>query len=131
MKTSIKSLAFALSFAAVTATSAFSMAEPINKTTAVSYQESVYKTKDGKLAIALNKEVGGAVEIRLKNTAGEVLYTHRVTKSESQSRMRLDVSELPDGNYQVEITNGVDTKTHTVTLATQQPETPSRVITMR
>ena len=131
MKTSIKSLAIALTFAVVATTSSFSLAEPINKAAAVSYQESIYTTKDGKLAIALNKEVGGAVEIRLKSVSGEILYTRHIAKNESQSRMRLDVSELPDGNYQIEITNGVSTKTHAVTIATQHPETPGRVVTMK
>lgn len=131
MKTSIKSFAFALSLSVVAATTSFAEAKPVTKPSAVSYQESVYKTKDGKLAIALNKEIGGAVEIRLKNANGEVLYGRHVAKSESQSRLRLDVSELPDGNYQIEITNGVDTKTHTVTLTTQRPETPSRLVTMQ
>lgn len=131
MKTSIKSLVLALTFSAVAATTSFGETKPVNHPTAVSYQESVYKTREGKLAIALNKEIGGTVKIQLKNTDGCVLYSYQVAKNESQSRMRLDLSELPDGVYQVEITNGTDAKTHTVAISTPQPQTPGRVISMK
>lgn len=131
MKTSIKSLALALSFSIVAASTSFGEIKPGNHPTTVSYQESIYTTKDGKLAIALNKEVGGKVNIQLKNKDGFVLYSHQVSKNESQSRLRLDLSELPDGVYQVEITNGTEAKTHTVTISTPQPQVTSRVVSMK
>lgn len=131
MKNSIKSLALALTFSVAAAATSFAETTPSNRATTVSYEESVYSTRDGKLAIALNKEVGGTVKIQLKNTEGYVLYSHQVAKNESQSRLRLDLSELPDGVYQVEITNGSDAKTHTVTLTTPQPQLSSRVVSMK
>ena len=132
MKTLIKSLALALSLGIVTSATSFAEANPGGRpATAVSYQSSVYTTVAGKLTIALDKQTGGAVDVRLKNAGGEVVYSQHIGKNESKYRSRLDLSELPDGVYQVEITNGVETTTHNITLSTQQPEAPARVIALK
>ncbi|GAB4027530.1 hypothetical protein [Spirosoma koreense] len=129
MKTLIKSLAFALSLAVVTSAATFAETNPGGRTTtATAYKTGIYTSIDGKLHIALDKEVGGSVDIRLKSATGEVVYNQHVGKNDSKFRTRLNMNELPDGVYQVEITNGVDTTTHAVTLSTQQPTTPSRLV---
>ncbi|ADB40753.1 hypothetical protein [Spirosoma linguale] len=132
MKTLIKSFALALSFAVVTSAATFSEAKPIGRPTHVaSYQSAMYTSVDGKLNIALDKQTGGAVDILMKGADGKVLFTQRVGKNESKFRTRLNLSELPDGVYQVEITNGVETKSQSITISTQQPEAPSRQIAVK
>ena len=132
MKTLIKSLALALSLGIITSAASFAEANPGGRpTAAVAYQSGVYTTVNGKLNIALDKQTGGVVDIKLKNAIGEVVYSQHVGKNESKYRTRLNLSELPDGVYQVEITNGVETTTHTITLSTQQPESPARVIALK
>ena len=134
MKTLIKSLALAFSLAVVTSAASFANtteANPIGRpSSAASYKSAIYTTVSGKLNIALDKETGGAVDIKLKNVEGAVVYTQHIGKNESKYRTRLNLSELPDGVYQVEITNGVDVTTHSVTLSTQQPNTPARVVAL-
>jgi hypothetical protein len=132
MKTLIKSFALALSLGIVTSAASFAEANPGGRPAmAAAYKSGVYTTINGKLNIALDKQTGGAIDVTLKNAGGEVVYSQHVGKNESKYRTRLNLSELPDGVYQVEITNGVETTTHTVTLSTQQPETPSRVIALK
>ena len=132
MKTFIKSLAFALSLGIVTSTVSVSEAKPIGRPTAVAtYKTGIYTSVDGKLNIALDKQTGGAVDIRLKNTAGTIMYSEHLSKNESKFRAKLDMSALPDGVYQMEITNGVETTTHTVTLSTNQPATPGRLVAIK
>lgn len=132
MKTLIKSLAFALSLGLLTSVASFSEAKPIGRpTAAAAYKSSIYTTQGDKLTIALDKQTGGAVDIRLKNTDGTLLYSQHVGKNESQYRTRWNLSELPDGVYQVEITNGVETTTHQITISTQQPTTPNRLVALQ
>ncbi|MBD2757003.1 T9SS type A sorting domain-containing protein [Spirosoma validum] len=131
MKTLIKSLALALTVSFATSAATFANPNPGGRTAAVaSYQSSVYTTINGKLSIALDKQTVGAVDVRLKNDKGDVLYSQHLGKKESQYRTRLNLSELPDGAYEVEITNGVDKTTHKLTLSTKTPTTPSRLVAM-
>ncbi len=131
MKTILKSLLFSLSLGVFTSMVSFAEAKPVGRPANIAaYKAGVYTTVSGQLSIALNKEIGGAVDIRLKNAGGTVLYSQHLGKNESQYRTRLNMNELPDGTYQVEISNGVETTTHTITIATQQPSTPSRVIAL-
>ena len=132
MKTLIKSLALAFSLAVVTSAASFANtteANPIGrKSTVASYKTGIYTTAAGKLTIGLDKETGGSVDIRLKGIDGNVLYTKHLRKNEKTCRVRLNLSELEDGIYQLEITNGVETTTQNVTISTNQPSTPSRLI---
>ncbi|MBD2699875.1 hypothetical protein IC229_04460 [Spirosoma sp. BT702] len=133
MKTLIKSFALALSLGIVTASATLTEAKPIgikDPSSAVSYQTGIYTSKDNKLNIALNKELGGTVDVKFKNNEGTVLFSERLGKNETAYRTRLNLGELPDGVYQVEITNGVETQKHVVTIKTEQPATSGRVVAM-
>lgn len=132
MKTLIKSLAFALTLGFATSAASFAETNPGGRPSSEgSYQSAIYTTNSGKLSIALDKQAGSAVDIRFKNTDGEVLYSKHLGKNESKYRTRLNLSDLPDGVYQVEITSGIEKTMHSVTISTQQPQTPSRVIAMK
>ena len=129
MKTHIKSLALALSLAVVTAATTVAQANPGDShKAAVTYKTGIYTTATGKLQIALDKATGGPVDIRLVNADGSVLYNQHLGKKDHTFRARLNLNELPDGSYKLEITNGVDKTEHTVTVATKLPATPERVI---
>ncbi|GAB3315756.1 hypothetical protein GCM10027299_05130 [Larkinella ripae] len=130
MKTAIKSLLVAFAF---TMTS-FSVAQadvykPLSRTKkAAAFQSSLYTTQEGKLQIAVNKEMGNTVQIRLVNAAGKEFFVQQIGKHQQAARLRLDVSNLPDGNYQVVISNGVETTTQQLTLATQPPVAAPRFV---
>ncbi|MVM32988.1 T9SS type A sorting domain-containing protein [Spirosoma sp. HMF4905] len=131
MKTLIKSLAVALTLGIVTSAASFAHTNPGTRpTTAAAYKTGIYSTPNGQLNIALDKEKGGAVDVRLKGADGKVLYTQHVGKNERNYRVRLNLSELADGVYQVEVSNGVETTTQTVTISTNQPSAPSRLISI-
>ncbi len=128
MKTIIKSLFFALSVSVLTSFAALGEGNPERPATAASFKSGVYTTTQGKLSIALDKQTGGTVDVRLKNSEGAIVYSKRLSKNESTCRMRLDMSELPDGAYQLEITNGVEMTKQNVTLSTKKPTMPSRLV---
>ena len=132
MKTLIKSLALALSLAAVTASATFAETNPGGKIKEVAtYKTGIYMTQSGKLAIALDKEKGGTVSISLKSTDGRILYSQHLGKNDQTYRSRLNLNQLEDGVYQVEITNGIETTTQNVTISTQKPATPDRLISVK
>ena len=113
-------VAFALTVAMFSAS--FANANPgKNPVTVAKFQTSMYTTTEGKLQISVEKEATGAVDIQFVNAQGKVLFTQRMTKREKMARLRLTVSDLPDGAYQVRITNNIEVTTHSVTLSTQQP----------
>ncbi|GAB3694416.1 hypothetical protein GCM10027592_15300 [Spirosoma flavus] len=123
MKTLVKSLALALTLGFVTVANTFADTNPGRRAEkAATFKTGIYMTTNGKLAIALDKEKGGYVDIVLKNADGKELYSQRLNRNESMYRSRLNLSELPNGTYQLEITNGVDTTRQTITIATQTPQ---------
>ncbi|UFH52624.1 hypothetical protein [Spirosoma sp. KNUC1025] len=129
MKTLIKSLLLVFSISLIPVSASLAESNPIGRpAAAASYKTGIYTTSEGKLNIALDKEATGIVDVRFKHTSGKVLFSQRLCKKEKTSRIRLDMNELPDGDYQVEITNGVETTVHAVTISTKQPSTPSRLV---
>lgn len=128
MKTLVKPLlvAFLLTFVAFAPSFAVNRPTPVAKT--VAYQTSLYTDAQGKLRVAIDKETGGAIEVRLVNTAGKEYFVQEIGKRQKTARLALDISELPDGAYQVVITNGVDAKVNHLTLATHQPKFSTRLI---
>jgi hypothetical protein len=120
MKTLIKSLLVAFTLTAVTFTASLADTnKPAGKPkTAAAFKSSMYKTIEGKIQIAVQKETGGTVLVRLTNSAGKEFFVKQFGKRQEAARVRLDVSALPDGVYQVAITNGVETTTQELTLAT-------------
>ena len=129
MKTLIKPLLIALSFSVIAATVSPANANPIGRPTGVAtYKSSVYASVSGKLNIALDKQMGGSVIIRLKGADGSVLFNQYVGKNEQKYRSRLDMNELPDGQYELEITNGLETTRQTVTMSTPKTAAPERIV---
>ena len=129
MKTLIKSLLVALSLGVAASATTTLDAKPIGRPTGVAtYKTGIYTSANGKLNIALDKQVGGSVNVQLKTVSGEVLYNQYIGKNERTFRRRLDLNELTDGTYVVEITNGVETTRQTISISTKNPATPGRTI---
>jgi hypothetical protein len=68
------------------------------------------------------------VVVRLTNSAGTEVFAQQIGKRQQAARLRLDVSALTDGIYNVVITNGVDTTTQEVKLSTQHSVAVPRVV---
>ncbi|MBC3787914.1 T9SS type A sorting domain-containing protein [Spirosoma utsteinense] len=129
MKTLLTSLLIAASLTSFSATHAEN--GPARKPAQVaSYQSGMYTTADGKLNIALDKQAGGTVDVRLINQEGKVLYDQQVGKHQTTARLRLDLSELPDGAYKVVISNGKDVTTKAVTILTKPVATLARLVAL-
>lgn len=130
MKTLIKSLLVAVTLTLVSfSASNADINKPIGRPkNAATFQRGIYTTSEGKLQIALNKQTGGTVEVRLVDQAGNEVFFQKIGKRQQAARLRLDVSALADGNYQVLITNGFDTTVNDLTIATQPSQVANRLI---
>jgi len=127
MKTLITTLALALSLATVTiAADADTTKRPakIDRPTKVArYETGIYTTVTGKLHVSVDKQTGGTVAVLLKNANGTVLFSRQIAKKDTQFRTRFDLSQLTDGTYELELTNGVDVTRQTVVIATKLERT--------
>ncbi|WP_080058037.1 T9SS type A sorting domain-containing protein [Spirosoma aerolatum] len=132
MKTLVKTFALALSLGLVSTIATFAETNPGTKAAhAATFKTGIYTTVSGKLNIALDKEKGGPVDIRLKSSDGRVLYNYRLGKKEEIYRTQLNLNDLEDGIYQLEVTNGVETTTQTVKLSTHKPSIVNRVVAIQ
>ncbi|WP_420149686.1 T9SS type A sorting domain-containing protein [Spirosoma sp.] len=129
MKTLIQSLLIASSIGLISVTASMAAINPIGRPAHVaSFKTGIYTTAEGKLHIALDKEKTGVVRLCLKSNAGETIFSQRIARKQTTTRIRLDMSDLKDGVYLVEVTNGVETTTQQITISTQQPSAPSRLV---
>jgi hypothetical protein len=126
MKTIANTLLIA--FTLFTSLATVSQANPIDRPgkPAATYATSFYTAIDGRLVLSLTKAVGQPVSIRLSQAGGVTLFTQQVTKRQTKAQVRFDVSELPDGAYTVEVSNGTQVTTHQVQL--DSPQFTSRQI---
>lgn len=134
MKTFIKSLALALTLGVVSfsgSVAASDIATPKTRPVVHSaYQSVVYPSQFAPVIhVVVDKEEGSTVQIRFKTNQGETLAERFVGRGKEKVAMKFRLSELPDGFYRVEITNGRDVTTKTIKLSTQ-PEAP-RTIAMQ
>ncbi|MFD1139895.1 T9SS type A sorting domain-containing protein [Larkinella insperata] len=98
---------------------------------AAAFQSGMHTTAEGKVQIAVQKETTGAVTVRLINAEGREVFVQPIGKRQQAVRLRLDVSSLPDGIYQIAISNGLTTTTQELTLATKRPTAAPRLIAVR
>ncbi len=121
MKTLITTLALALSLATVTI--AADTNAIVRPTKVARYASGIYTTVTGKLHVSVDKQTGGTVAVSLKDANGTVLFTRRIARKDTQFRTRFDLSQLTDGTYELELTNGVDVTRQTVVIATKLERT--------
>ena len=121
MKTLISTIALALSLATITLAADTS---GIDRPTKVArYETGIYTTVNGKLQVSVDKQAGGTVAISLKDANGSVLFSRQIAKNDTQYRSRFDLSQLTDGTYELELTNGVNVTRQTVVIATKLERT--------
>ena len=106
--------------------------KPIGKPRKVAaFQTGIYTTAEGKLQIAVNKETGSPVMVRLCTRDGKEVFVQSLGKRQQAVRLRLDVKGLADGVYEVSVSNGMETITEELTLATEQSLTTTRLVAVQ
>lgn len=134
MKTFIKSLVIAVLFGAVSSTTLSAQTldrAPKESASAATYEVGTYSSNDGtKLNVAVDKQAGSRVDIRLKDATGKVLFMELLGKKEEKYRAVLNISDLENGSYQLVISNGVSTVVRTVTVLTKNATESVRTVAL-
>ncbi len=127
MKTFIKSIACAL---ALTTTVAF--AHPTEDKTSnnraeATFESSTFVSADANLRVAIKKNAPQTVYLTLKNNEGQVLFTETIGKKEMTYAAKINVSDLTDGNYQLEIVSGKNRVVKQLNLSSKKVEVQRQV----
>lgn len=106
---------------------------PTNPTTpkALSFDASAYVTINHQIRVAVQKSTNKPVVVLLRNKDNQILFRQQVGKKEARYAVRLDVNELADGQYELEVSSSEGSIQKQVTLSTQPAERINRMIAMQ
>ena len=122
MKTTIKTLVCAL---ALSSTVAF--ANPTEEKTAAKFEASAFTTKDASIRVAIKKNVHERVYLTLSDAKGEVLFAETIPKNDMNYAAKLNLSELADGVYKIEIVAGKDRIVKQLNVSTKTTDVERKV----
>ncbi|MFN4146677.1 MAG: DUF3244 domain-containing protein [Runella sp.] len=123
MKTIITSLVCALAFSTAT------LANPTTEEKkATRFESSAFVTNDASVRVAVKKNAPERVYVTLKNNRGEVLFTETISKKSMSYAAKINVQNLTDGVYQLEIVSGSDRVVKTLNLTSKTVEVERKVV---
>lgn len=102
--------------------------------TTESFAVGVYpKAHSSKLNVMVDNTRNKRLNLRLINPQNEIVYQEIVGKKRTKYRRYLDLGTLPDGVYQLQISDGQDTVVREISLNTHTPEPilPEKQISIR
>lgn len=113
MKTFVKTAVGILTLASTVVFGASTKSEksnnrPIENRTAVTFETSAYVTKDASIKLAIKKNAPERVYITLRGVNKAILYRETINKNEMSYAAKINVNDLSDGNYQLEISTNND-----------------------
>jgi ribosomal protein L31E len=98
---------------------------------ALSFDASAYVTVNNQIRIAVQKTSDVAVVLLLRNKNNEVLYQKSIKKDEAKYAVKLDVTELTDGQYELEVKSSEGSIRKQLNLSTAPAQRMTRVIAMK
>lgn len=110
--------------------SASTLINPTNPK-ALSFDASAYVTLNNQIRLAVQKNAEVPVVVLLRNKNNEVLYRQNISKKEAKYAVKLDVSELADGQYELEIKSEEGSIRKQLTLANQPLQPTTQTIAMQ
>ena len=97
----------------------------------LSFDASAYVTRNNQILLAVQKSDEVPVVVLLRNQNNEVLYRQNISKKEAKYAVKLDVSELADGQYELEIKSEEGSIRKQLTLKNQPLQPITRTIAMQ
>jgi|JI6StandDraft_1071083.scaffolds.fasta_scaffold104032_2 hypothetical protein len=138
MKTFVKTLVGALALASTVAfasTSENKKSNPrrpaenhtIENRTAVTFETSAYVTKDASIKLAVKKNAPERVYITLRSANNDILYRETINKNEMSYAAKINVNELTDGVYKLEIATAKDRVVKRLNLSSSKTEADRKI----
>ncbi|WP_461088632.1 DUF3244 domain-containing protein [Spirosoma gilvum] len=97
----------------------------------LSFDASAYVTANHEIRVAVQKSATTSVVVLLKNKNNQVIYEQSIGKKEEKYAVKLNVDELADGEYELEIKSSEGSIRKQVNLSTQPVQQASRTIAMQ
>lgn len=105
----------------------------INPTTpkALSFDASAFVTVNNKIRIAVQKATDSPVTIVLRGADNQVFFQQSVGKRESKFAVKLNVDDLADGQYELEIKSNEGSINKHLNLVTAPVQKQNRIIAVQ
>lgn len=104
--------------------------EPTEPKKPTSFGASAFVNNANKIHVAVEKTVAEPVVVLLRGKYNDILFSKTVGKKQMKAAIRLDVSELEDGTYELEIKANDGSVRKQIVVATPKLTTP-RMIAMQ
>ncbi|MDQ6477415.1 hypothetical protein [Dyadobacter sp. LHD-138] len=101
MKNSIKNIISALVLVASISFSAVAGDKEVKKVTG--FNSGIYASKDGKIKVNIDKYNDASTAILFQDSKGKVFYREVAGKHDKKLRREIDITQLPAGDYTLEI----------------------------
>jgi hypothetical protein len=104
----------------------------VNPTTpkTLTFNASVFVTANNKVRLSIEKTTEETLVVFLRDNQHDILFRQVVPKKEYKSALLFSVSDLSDGDYELEIKSKEGSIRRQIKLATTPTQAPSRVIAM-
>ena len=109
-----------------------SAATLVNPTTPkeLSFGASAFITNDNQIRVSVIKTTEVPVQVVLRNADKEVVFQRNISKKDAKYAVKLNVSELADGAYELEVKSDEGSIRKQLNLSTQPVQKTSRVVAM-
>lgn len=97
----------------------------------LSFDASAYVTINHKIRVSVEKTADVPVVILLRDKNNQVLYQQNISKKETKYAVRLNVDELTDGQYELEVRSAEGSIRKQLTLSSQPVQQTSRLVAMQ
>lgn len=106
---------------------------PANPTTpeALPFEASAFVTNSNQIRVAVQKKTDVPVVVLLRSTDNQVLFRHTISKKKAAYAVKLDVAELADGQYELEVKSETGSIRKQLNLSTAPVQQTTRVVAMR
>lgn len=110
--------------------SAATLTNPTNPK-ALPFDASAYVTVNNQIRVAVSKTASVPVVILLKTADNQVIYRLPIDKKEAKYAVKLNVDDLADGKYELEVKSSEGSIRKQLNLSTQPVEQPGRLVAMQ
>ncbi|MBD2755734.1 hypothetical protein IC230_22715 [Spirosoma sp. BT704] len=113
--------------------SASTLINPINPTNpkGLSFDASAYVTVNNQVRLAVEKTSDVPVVVLLRNKDNQVLFHQNISRKDAKYAVKLDVSELANGEYELEVKSSEGSIRKQLNLSNQAVVQPRRTITLQ
>ncbi|GAB3043290.1 hypothetical protein [Spirosoma pulveris] len=96
----------------------------------LSFDASAFVTIDNQIRVSVEKQADIPVVVLLRNQDNEILFRQTIGKKELKYAIKLNVNDLSDGQYELEVKSNEGSIHKQLNLSTAPVQVVSRVIAM-